>query len=203
MSLLRSKLFDLEQEKQRSEIAAQRKSQVSATQTCRLSLLQPWMSVCWHALLWCMSSKQPAETADDVVSCFMHYFTHVCSMHKWLLISCARNLVSPGSSICLFFCVEMQVGTGGRSEKIKTYNFKDSRMSDHRTKNNYDLNKMLSGAIEEPIQAMIALEQRERLAELSSNWWPFGCTTTLKTMNESVPLALVFANTSQHCTWPA
>jgi len=28
---------------------------------------------------------------------------------------------------------------------------------------------MLSGAIEEPIQAMIALEQRERLAELSSN----------------------------------
>lgn len=88
MSLLRSKLFDLEQEKQRSEIAAQRKS---------------------------------------------------------------------------------QVGTGGRSEKIKTYNFKDSRMSDHRTKNNYDLNKMLSGAIEEPIQAMIALEQRERLAELSSS----------------------------------
>ena len=63
----------------------------------------------------------------------------------------------------------LQVGTGGRSEKIKTYNFKDSRMSDHRTKNNYDLNKMLSGAIEEPIQAMIALEQRERLAELSGS----------------------------------
>ena len=71
--------------------------------------------------------------------------------------------------MCLVFHVETQVGTGGRSEKIKTYNFKDSRMSDHRTKNNYDLNKMLSGAIEEPIQAMIALEQRERLAELSSN----------------------------------
>ena len=60
-----------------------------------------------------------------------------------------------------------QVGTGSRSEKIKTYNFKDSRMSDHRTKNNYDLDKMLSGAIEESIQAMIAMEQRERLAELS------------------------------------
>ena len=41
MSLLRSKLFDLEQEKQRSEIAAQRKSQVSAAQTCRFALLQP------------------------------------------------------------------------------------------------------------------------------------------------------------------
>ena len=41
MSLLRSKLFDLEQEKQRSEIAAQRKSQVSATQICRFAMLQP------------------------------------------------------------------------------------------------------------------------------------------------------------------
>lgn len=63
----------------------------------------------------------------------------------------------------------MQVGTGGRSEKIKTYNFKDSRMSDHRTKNNYDLDKVLSGSIEESIQAMIAMEQRERLAELGSS----------------------------------
>ena len=66
-------------------------------------------------------------------------------------------------------CHHVQVGTGARSEKIKTYNFKDSRMSDHRTKTNYDLNKVLSGAIEEPIQAMVALEQRERLAELSSS----------------------------------
>ena len=37
MSLLRSKLFDLEQEKQRSEIAAQRKSQVQDT-NCLLAL---------------------------------------------------------------------------------------------------------------------------------------------------------------------
>ena len=42
-------------------------------------------------------------------------------------------------------------------------------MSDHMTKSNYDLDKMLSGAIEEPIQAMIALEQRERLAELGNS----------------------------------
>lgn len=39
-----------------------------------------------------------------------------------------------------------QVGTGDRSEKIKTYNFKDSRMSDHRIKANFDLNKCLEGA---------------------------------------------------------
>lgn len=38
-----------------------------------------------------------------------------------------------------------QVGTGDRSEKIKTYNYKDSRVSDHRIKANFDLNKCLEG----------------------------------------------------------
>jgi peptide chain release factor 1 len=45
-----------------------------------------------------------------------------------------------------------QVGTGDRSEKIKTYNYKDSRCSDHRLKQNYDLNKQLDGEIEDNIQ---------------------------------------------------
>ena len=39
----------------------------------------------------------------------------------------------------------MQVGTGSRSEKIRTYNYKDNRGSDHRTKENYDLNGVLEG----------------------------------------------------------
>lgn len=46
----------------------------------------------------------------------------------------------------------VQVGTGDRSEKIKTYNYKDSRCSDHRLKQNYDLNKQLDGEIEDNIQ---------------------------------------------------
>jgi peptide chain release factor 1 len=60
-----------------------------------------------------------------------------------------------------------QVGTGSRSEKIKTYNFKDSRMSDHRTKVNYDLNKVLEGALEEGVQACVLLAQQEALRELA------------------------------------
>lgn len=60
-----------------------------------------------------------------------------------------------------------QVGTGSRSEKIKTYNYKDSRMSDHRTKNNYDLNKVLEGGLEESIQATILMDQQEQLRELA------------------------------------
>lgn len=62
-----------------------------------------------------------------------------------------------------------QVGTGSRSEKIKTYNFKDSRMSDHRTKVNYDLNKVLEGGIEESIQSMMMLDQQEQLQELAES----------------------------------
>ncbi|KAI3436138.1 hypothetical protein D9Q98_002195 [Chlorella vulgaris] len=59
-----------------------------------------------------------------------------------------------------------QVGTGSRSEKIKTYNYKDTRMSDHRSKVNYDLVKVLEGGLEESIQSMIMIDQQEMLKEL-------------------------------------
>merc|ERR1711934_18485 len=42
----------------------------------------------------------------------------------------------------------MQVGTGGRSEKIRTYNWKDSRCTDHRLGQNFDLDKVLAGELE-------------------------------------------------------
>lgn len=60
-----------------------------------------------------------------------------------------------------------QVGTGDRSEKIKTYNYKDSRMSDHRLKTNYDLNKVMDGEIDDCINSMIAADQQERLQQLA------------------------------------
>lgn len=60
-----------------------------------------------------------------------------------------------------------QVGTGDRSEKIKTYNYKDSRLSDHRLKMNFDLGKSLEGEIEECIQSMISMDQQEKLKELA------------------------------------
>ncbi|KAK9810519.1 hypothetical protein WJX72_012069 [[Myrmecia] bisecta] len=62
-----------------------------------------------------------------------------------------------------------QVGSGSRSEKIKTYNYKDSRVSDHRTKINWDLNKVLEGDLESPIQSLIALDQQEQLEELAAS----------------------------------
>ena len=43
---------------------------------------------------------------------------------------------------------KMQVGTGSRSEKIRTYNYKDSRCTDHRLSSNFALDTVLSGEID-------------------------------------------------------
>ncbi|EFJ24196.1 hypothetical protein SELMODRAFT_174481 [Selaginella moellendorffii] len=62
-----------------------------------------------------------------------------------------------------------QVGTGARSEKIRTYNYKDNRVSDHRTKINFDLDSFLSGNIESAVQACAAMEQKQMLEELAAS----------------------------------
>jgi len=61
----------------------------------------------------------------------------------------------------------IQVGTGGRSEKIRTYNWKDSRCSDHRIQKNYPLAQFLNGEIDQIINAMIMKDQEEKLKELT------------------------------------
>ncbi|MBW4698053.1 MAG: peptide chain release factor 1 [Aphanocapsa lilacina HA4352-LM1] len=60
-----------------------------------------------------------------------------------------------------------QVGTGDRSEKIRTYNYKDNRVTDHRLSQNFTLNTAIEGEIETLIQSAIAAAQREQLAELA------------------------------------
>ncbi len=62
-----------------------------------------------------------------------------------------------------------QVGTGARSEKIRTYNYKDNRVTDHRLGKNFTLAGVLEGDLEEMIQSCIAQDQQERLAELASS----------------------------------
>ncbi len=63
----------------------------------------------------------------------------------------------------------LQVGTGSRSEKIRTYNYKDSRVTDHRLGQNFTLNPILEGDIETVIQSCISQDQQERLAELAAS----------------------------------
>lgn len=62
-----------------------------------------------------------------------------------------------------------QVGTGSRSEKIRTFNYKDNRVTDHRLNQNYPLNSVLEGDLEPIIQACISQDQQERLAELAAS----------------------------------
>ncbi|MFB2644830.1 peptide chain release factor 1 [Raphidiopsis sp. BLCC-F218] len=61
-----------------------------------------------------------------------------------------------------------QVGTGSRSEKIRTYNYKDSRATDHRLGQNFTLSPVLEGDLEILIQSCISQDQQERLAELAT-----------------------------------
>ena len=63
----------------------------------------------------------------------------------------------------------LQVGTGSRSEKIRTYNYKDNRATDHRLNMNFSLNPVLEGDIEDLIQSCISQDQQERLAELAAS----------------------------------
>jgi peptide chain release factor 1 len=61
-----------------------------------------------------------------------------------------------------------QVGTGSRSEKIRTYNYKDNRVTDHRLGQNYSLQPLLEGDLESVIQDCITRDQQERLEELAA-----------------------------------
>lgn len=59
-----------------------------------------------------------------------------------------------------------QVGTGDRSERIRTYNFPQSRVTDHRIGLTlHRLEAVLDGDLEEIIQALIVADQAERLSE--------------------------------------
>ncbi|MBD1936122.1 peptide chain release factor 1 [Microcoleus sp. FACHB-68] len=62
-----------------------------------------------------------------------------------------------------------QVGTGARSEKIRTYNYKDNRVTDHRLGQNFTLTPVLEGEIEQLIQSCIGQDQQERLEELAAS----------------------------------
>ncbi|MDC0345001.1 peptide chain release factor 1 [Alphaproteobacteria bacterium] len=62
-----------------------------------------------------------------------------------------------------------QVGSGDRSERIRTYNFPQSRVTDHRINLTlYKLDEIMMGAIDEIVDALVSEDQAAKLSELSS-----------------------------------
>ena len=60
-----------------------------------------------------------------------------------------------------------QVGTGDRSEKIRTYNFPEGRVTDHRIKLTlYKLDQIMNGDLDEIIDSLIAADQAAKLSNM-------------------------------------
>jgi len=61
------------------------------------------------------------------------------------------------------------IGSGGREEKIRTYNFPQNRLTDHRINLTvYNLDQVIEGSLEETIDALQTSEMAERLSELEA-----------------------------------
>ena len=61
-----------------------------------------------------------------------------------------------------------QVGTGDRSERIRTYNFPQGRITDHRINLTlYKMNQFIDGHLDEMIEALITTDQAEKLQEVN------------------------------------
>jgi peptide chain release factor 1 len=62
-----------------------------------------------------------------------------------------------------------QVGTGERSERIRTYNFPQARVTDHRIGLTlHKLPQLLEGELDELIDALAAADQAERMAQVTT-----------------------------------
>ncbi len=65
-----------------------------------------------------------------------------------------------------------QVGTGDRSERIRTYNFPQGRLTDHRIGQNLDVREIIEGELDKLINMLIEYDQKlkmEKLAESDDN----------------------------------
>ena len=58
------------------------------------------------------------------------------------------------------------IGTGGRSERVRTYRWKDNLVVDHRLSDNFNLQTIMSGQLDDVVAALVAEDRAQRLASL-------------------------------------
>ena len=59
-----------------------------------------------------------------------------------------------------------QVGTGDRSDRVRTYNYPQNRVSDHRLGENYSLEKIVAGQLTPVFEALVEHDREERIRNL-------------------------------------
>ncbi|MHC5064626.1 MAG: peptide chain release factor 1 [Planctomycetota bacterium] len=59
-----------------------------------------------------------------------------------------------------------QVGSGDRNMRVRTYNFPQSRLTDHRLAQNFSLDQILEGKLEPVMAALLAVDREQRIEEL-------------------------------------
>lgn len=84
-----------------------------------------------------------------------------------LLRSKLYNLEREKQQQDLYQARKGQVGTGARSEKIRTYNWKDARCTDHRLGENFPLSLFLSGDLESIHSKCIASDQQQTMQTMA------------------------------------
>ena len=60
-----------------------------------------------------------------------------------------------------------QVGSGDRSERIRTYNFPQGRLTDHRLNHNLNVWTVIDGEIDELIDLLVEYDQKLKLEKLA------------------------------------
>jgi peptide chain release factor 1 len=59
-----------------------------------------------------------------------------------------------------------QVGSGDRSERVRTYNFPQDRLTDHRLQRNFTLSQVMEGKLEPVVDALLADDRERRLEQI-------------------------------------
>ena len=87
-----------------------------------------------------------------------------------LVLAAAQRLAAAGSDSARAAERKSMVGSGDRSERIRTYNFPQGRVTDHRINLTlYKLDKIISGdELGDIVDALVAADQADRLAALES-----------------------------------